>query len=143
MVPPQFLAATVSERGVGADECVLSVRWSEAVISCGGSVSQYVLSVTPPTSDCPSGQCVNTTDTQYDLTVTLDQAYNLTVRAVDSCGNNGTSDLVQIVLRKCRVSEYILFYVSIWIYIYKYWPCSPLWGINELTLKITHKAKIG
>ena len=85
---PQFLAPTVSERSVGADECVLSVRWSEAVISCGGSVSQYVLSVTPPTPDCPSGQCVTTTDTQYNLTVTVDQTYSLNVTAFDSCGNN-------------------------------------------------------
>ena len=88
VVPPQFLAATVSEPDVGADECVLSVRWSEAVISCGGSVSQYVLSVTPPTPDCLSGQCVMTTDTQYNLTVTVDQTYSLTVTAFDRCGNN-------------------------------------------------------
>ena len=90
MVPPQFLAATVSERDVDADECVLSVRWSEAVISCGGSVSQYVLSVTPPTPDCQSGQCVTTADTQYNLTVTVNQIYNITIRAeaFDRCGNN-------------------------------------------------------
>ena len=98
MVPPQFLAATVSELGVGADECVFSVRWSEAVISCGGSVSQYVLSVTPPTPDCPSGQCATTADTQYDLNVTVDQTYNLTVRAVDSCGNSQTEDMIAVEL---------------------------------------------
>ena len=38
----------------GGEECVVSVEWSEAIISCAGSVSQYVLSVTPPTSDCQS-----------------------------------------------------------------------------------------
>ena len=83
---------SISEPDVGVDECVLSVRWSEPVISCAGSVSQYVLSVTPPTSDCQSGSedCVFMTDqTQYNLTVTANQTYNLTVRADDSCGNMG------------------------------------------------------
>ena len=98
LVPPQYLAATVSERDVGADECVLGVRWSEAVISCGGSVSQYVLSVTPPTPDCQSGQCAMTTDTQYDLTVTVDQIYNITIRAFDRCGNamTGNNHLIHL-----------------------------------------------
>ena len=38
--------------GVGDDEnmCVLSVEWSETIVSCGGSVT-YSLTVTP----CPSG----------------------------------------------------------------------------------------
>ena len=92
MVPPEFLSASITEPDVGVDECVLSVRWSEPVISCAGSVSQYVLSVTPPTSDCQSGSedCVFMTDqTQYNLTVTASQTYNLTVIADDSCGNMG------------------------------------------------------
>ena len=105
MVPPQLIAATVSEPDVGADECVLGVRWSEAVISCGGSVSQYVLSVTPPTSDCLSGQCVMTADTQYDLTVTLDQIYNLTVRAVDSCENIQTAENNNIISVELRGTQ--------------------------------------
>ena len=76
---------------MGVDECVLSVRWSEPVISCAGSVSQYVLSVTPPISDCQSGSedCVFMTDqTQYSLTVTASQIHSLTVRADNSFGNN-------------------------------------------------------
>ena len=55
-------------------------------------LAQYVLSVTPPTSDCQSGSevCVFMTDqTQYNLTLTASQTYNLTVRANDSCGNMG------------------------------------------------------
>ena len=45
-------SVSVSERDVGKTECVVNVEWSEAFVSCGSSVSQYVLSVTPPTSDC-------------------------------------------------------------------------------------------
>ena len=45
-------SVSVSERDVGERECVVNVEWSEALVSCGGSVSQYVLSVTPSTSDC-------------------------------------------------------------------------------------------
>ena len=92
MFPPEFLSASISEPDVGVDECVLRVRWSEPVISCAGSVSQYVFSVTPPTSDCQSGSedCVFMTDqTQYNLTLNASQTYNLTVRANDSCGNTG------------------------------------------------------
>ena len=92
LVPPEFLPASISEPDVGVDECVLSVRWSEPVISCAGSVSRYVLSVTPPTSDCQSGSgdCVfMTNQTQYHLTVNASQTYNLTVIADGSCGNMG------------------------------------------------------
>ena len=113
LVPPQFLVPAASEPNMCTGDWVVSINWSEAVISCGGSVSQYVLSVTPPTPDCPSGQCAMTTDTQYDLTVTVDQTYSLAVTVFDSCGNNGTSDPVPIVLRKCQVSEHILLYVCV------------------------------
>ena len=34
--------------------CVVNVEWSGAFVSCGGCLSQYVLSVTAPTSDCQS-----------------------------------------------------------------------------------------
>ena len=33
-------SATVSERDVGEEECVVNVEWSEAFVSCGGSLSQ-------------------------------------------------------------------------------------------------------
>ena len=88
---PEFLPASISQGDVGVDECVVNVEWSEPFISCTGSVSQYVLSVTPPTSDCGS-DCVLVTDqTHYDLTLTVDQTYNLTVRA-DTCTNTLTGD---------------------------------------------------
>ena len=89
MDPPQFLPAIISEHDVTVNECVVTLEWNEPFISCAGSVSQYVLTVTPPTSDCQSGSgdCVLMTDqTQYNLTVTVDQMYNLTVRA-DTCRN--------------------------------------------------------
>ena len=98
----QVLSATISERDVGGgEECVASVEWSEPVISCGGSVSQHVLTLAPPTSDCQSsGDCmvmggssvITTpgTQTQYSLTVTS-QDYDITVRA-DTCGGSLTGD---------------------------------------------------
>ena len=92
--PLKFLPASISQGDVGVDECVVNVVWSEPFISCSGSVSQYVLSVTPPTSDCGSGSedCVLVTDqTHYDLTLTVDQTYNLTIRA-DTCNNTLTGD---------------------------------------------------
>ena len=107
----QVLSATISQRDVGGGkECVVSVEWSEAVVSCGGSVSQYVLTLTPPTSDCQSsGDCIVMdgssvittpgTQTQYSLTVTS-QDYDITVRA-DTCGgslNGDTSSLYNINL---------------------------------------------
>ena len=91
---PEFLPASISQGDVGVDKCVVNVVWSEPFISCSGSVSQYVLSVTPPTSDCGSGSedCVLVTDqTHYDLTLTVDQTYNLTVRA-DTCSNTHTGN---------------------------------------------------
>ena len=95
LVPSQLIAATVSERGVGADECVVSINWSEAVISCGGSVSQYELCGTQGSEDC-----VNlTTQTRYDLTVAMEQTHSLTVTAFDRCGNSQTGNPVPIQLR--------------------------------------------
>ena len=101
LVPAEVQSATVSERDVGEEECVVNVEWSEAFVSCGGSLSQYVLSVTPPTPDCQSSpDCVIVTsssqytipgsETQYSLTVgTLD--YDITVRA-DVCDGSMTAE---------------------------------------------------
>ena len=101
VVSAEVQSATVSERDVGEEECVVNVEWSEAFVSCGGSLSQYVLSVTPPTPDCQSSpDCVVVTsssqytipgsETQYSLTVgTLD--YDITVRA-DVCDGSMTAE---------------------------------------------------
>jgi hypothetical protein len=81
----------VTKAGDDDNEWVVSVEWSEPFVSCSGSVSQYVLSVTPPTSDCQSGSqdCQLSTDqTQLDLTLTVDQTYSLSVRA-DTCDYTG------------------------------------------------------
>ena len=80
--------------------CMVHVRWSEPFVSCGGSVSHYVLSVTPPTSDCQSesgnsGTEFMTNETQYNLTVTADQTYSLNVGVINSCGDIGeTADYI-------------------------------------------------
>ena len=89
---PQFLSADVTGVGEDEDDWIVTVEWSEPVIRCAGSVSQYVLTVTPPTPDCGSEDCVFMTEkTQYNLTLTVDQTYNLTVRA-DTCRNTQTGD---------------------------------------------------
>ena len=101
LVSAEVQSATVSERDVGEEECVVNVEWSEAFVSCGGSLSQYVLSVTPPTPDCQSSpDCVVRTsssqytipgsETQYSLTVgTLD--YDITIRT-DVCDGSMTAE---------------------------------------------------
>ena len=94
LVPPQLLSANISVPG--DDECVVTVEWSEPVISCGGSVSQYVLSVTPPTPDYQPGSEFRTNETQSNLTVSVDVTYTLTVRVNDSCGNSRTGQPMDI-----------------------------------------------
>ena len=75
---------------------MVTVEWSEPFISCADSVSQYVLSVTPPTPECHSGpgsgDCMLMTDqTQYKLTLAMNRTYTITVRA-DTCNNTLTGD---------------------------------------------------
>ena len=101
LVPSQLLCTSISVPG--DDECVVTVEWSEAVISCGGSVSQYVLSVTPPTPDYQPGSEFRT---QYNLNVSVDETYTLTVRA-DSCGNSRTGQPVDITPRRMLYIQYI------------------------------------
>ena len=74
--------------------CMVHVRWSEPFVSCGGSVSHYMLSVTPPTYDCQSGSGHSgsefmTIETQYTLTVTANQTYNFNISVVNNCGDIG------------------------------------------------------
>ena len=102
---PQILSARVSESDVSDDNgCVVTLEWSEPFISCAGSVSQYVLSVTPPTCDCPSspncvvmdGRAVYTlsgSERQHNFTVnsTMSPEYGVTVRA-DTCDNTLTGE---------------------------------------------------
>ena len=86
LVPPQNLSTSISVPG--DDGCVVTVEWSEANISCGGSVSQYVLSVTPPTPDDQTDTEFRTNETQFNLTVSVDETYNVTIRVDDRCGNS-------------------------------------------------------
>ena len=74
--PLQLLPTSISIPG--DDGCEVTVEWSEPVISCGGSVSQYVLSVTPPTPDYQPDSDFRTNETQFNLTVSVDVTYTLT-----------------------------------------------------------------
>ena len=83
--------------------CRLSVEWSEAIVSCGGSVT-YNLTVTP----CPSGSgdCdmndmtfSGLEENQHSFTVngSVSLEYELTVSTV-TCGNVTTSPVYRIDL---------------------------------------------
>ena len=83
--------------------CVLTVGWSPPSTSCTGSVSQYVLSVTPSTTNCQSFHDCKVVDdssvyrrpgneTQYSLTVASKDYHNITVRA-DTCNNTIVGDI--------------------------------------------------
>ena len=80
--------------------CVLSVEWSETIVSCGGSVT-YNLTVTP----CPSGSgdCdmndmtfSGLEETQQSFTVNSLE-YELTVSTV-TCGDVTTSPMYSVDL---------------------------------------------
>ena len=105
LVPPQLLPASISVPG--DDGCVVTVEWSEPVVSCGGSVSQYVLSVTPPTPDGSGDSEFSTNETQFNLNVSVDVTYTLTVRANDSCENSKTGEPVDITPRSMLYIHYI------------------------------------
>ena len=108
VVPPQLLSTSISVPG--DDECVVTVDWSDPVISCGGSVPKYVLSVTLPTPDYQPGSGdseFRTNETRYNLTVSVDVTYTLTVRANDICGNSRTGQPVNITPRSMLYIHYI------------------------------------
>ena len=69
----------MTRAGEGDDEWVVSVKWSEAIVSCNGSVSQYVLCIA-------NKECVTTAKTQYILNLISNKIYTLTIRA-DICNN--------------------------------------------------------
>ena len=73
-------------------------------------MSQYVLSVTPPTPDDQPGSGLSefsTNETQFNLTVSMDVTYTLTVRANDSCGSSKTGQPVDITPRSMLYIQYI------------------------------------
>ena len=97
LIPPRLQPTSISVPG--DDGCVVTVEWSEPVISCGGSVSQYVLSVNPPTPDYQPDPEFRTNERQFNLNVSVDVTYTLTVRANDRCGNSRTGQPVDITPR--------------------------------------------
>ena len=95
---PEFQSASVS--GFGDNMCRLSLEWSEAVVSCGGSVT-YTLSATPCLSvsgDCEvvgGRQTTSTTETQITLSVdgSVGLEYNFTV---STCANTSAVYSVEL-----------------------------------------------
>ena len=98
---PEILSASVS--GLGDENmCRLSLEWSEAVVSCAGSVT-YTLSATP----CLSGDCEvvggrQATETQITLSVdgSVGLEYDFTVTA-ETCDGKvmNTGDLFSVDLK--------------------------------------------
>ena len=91
--------------GVGDEEnmCVLSVEWSETIVSCDGSVT-YNLTVTP----CPSGSgdCdmndmtfsgLEETQHSFNVNGSVSLEYELTVSTV-TCGDVTTSPVYRVDL---------------------------------------------
>ena len=81
----------MTRAGEGEEEWVVRVEWTEVFDGCNGSVSQYVLCLTPLTSEggSGSGDCtiiITTDQTWHELTLTANMRYSLTVRGV-ACGN--------------------------------------------------------
>ena len=70
-------------------------------------MSQYVLSVTPPTPDGSGDSEFSTNETQFNLTVSVNVTYTLTVRANDSCGSSRTGQPVDITPRSMWYIHYI------------------------------------
>ena len=145
---PRVLSATISESGMCDDDgCVVTVRWREPFISCSGSVSQYVLTVTPPTCDCESLQNCTLMDnvavyflpgneTQYDITVngTMSLEYDVTVRA-DTCNNTLTGDLSP-VYNINLTGIYIYIHVHVCMYTYMYMYMYILTHVYHLLLRL-------
>ena len=94
-VDPQSIIASISVPDLCDNTaCMVNVRWSEPFVGCEGSVSHYLLSVTPPTADCQSGSDNSgsefmTNETHYDLTVIANQTYILNISVNNSCGDIG------------------------------------------------------
>ena len=103
----EFLSVYRSESDVCNDDgCNLTVVWSEAIVSCNGTVSNYILTVTPPTCDCQSSpDCIlinsNTSaeymlsgsQTQSIITVNGSLVYDMTLRA-DTCDGELTGNII-------------------------------------------------
>ena len=119
---PKFISTKFHEPNNGS--CTLSVEWSEAIVSCDGSVSQYVMSVTPPISDCQSGNCeIMTNRTHYNMTLTVDKTYTLTLRA-DTCSNTLQSENESVSISThtgCSIILFCCYYNNI---IYEFFYCD-------------------
>ena len=90
-------------------------------------MSQYVLSVTPPTPDDQPGSEFRTNETQFNLTVSVDETYTLTVRGDDSCGNSRTGQPVDIAPRGMLYIRYIHVHVVVGINV-NWYNCMPISG---------------
>ena len=118
--PPQFQSAIVRLAGVGQDEWVVAVKWSKVIISsCSdtGYVPQYVLCVTTPASDGQSAatDCVHefvTSETQYNLTLTSNIEYRLTVTVI-TCANLRLRGNPEIIVLKFSSSHISCVYMTV------------------------------
>ena len=93
------MSAVVTEAGDREDEWVVRVKWSEVNSSCNGSVSQYMLCLTLPTSDSLSDSvCIITEHTKHNLTLTANARYVVSVKSV-ACSNISGPEREQTMIR--------------------------------------------
>ena len=103
---PEIQSASVSGLGDEENMCRLSLEWSEAVVSCAGSVT-YTLTATPCLSvsgDCEGvggRQTTSTTETRITLSVdgSAGLEYDFTV---STCAN--TSPVYSVDLKVTGIS---------------------------------------
>ena len=99
MESSEFRSATVSAFGVEENVCELNLKWSEAIVSCGGSVS-YTVTVAP----CLSGDCNDSTisgvDTEHSVAVngSVELEYELTLRTETCNGRMMTNNSISVNL---------------------------------------------
>ena len=91
---PEFLSASFSGLGDEENMCRLSLGWSEAVVSCAGSVT-YTLTATPCLS--VSGDCEvvggrqTTSTTETGITLSVDRSAGLEYDfTVSTCANTSS-----------------------------------------------------
>ena len=103
---PEINSASVSGLGDEENMCRLSLRWSEAVVNCGGNVT-YTLSATPCLSvsgDCEvAGGSQTTSTTETRITLSVDESVGLEYDfTVSTCAN--TSPVYSVDLKVTGIS---------------------------------------
>ena len=81
------------------------MKWSEAVVSCNGKVSQYILCISP-TAPGSEPFCTNVDLTQTNLTLKANLNYTLAISAIACNGDEiNSNDTRSILLTGNSIQE--------------------------------------